>query len=142
MKSYTLVLLSCMALCGCVKDEATKTSIAVLEKKVAALEAVSNAQAEALQKLLAIPSGVAEKQQSFPAFDAEHSITLSAGQSVILAQGQKAKVPHGTAIVQPGPGGNACMLNGQQNTINAGPGVIVTVSINASGPADNLVIVK
>lgn len=83
-----------------------------------------------------------DRPSAFPQFDHEHTITLSAGQSVILARGQSAKVPFGSIVVQPGPGGSAVTLNGQKNTVNAGPGAIVSVPVDATGPADNLVIVK
>ena len=142
MKIHSAILLSGLALCGCAQSDTTKSNLAALEKKVAALEASSKAQQEALQKLSGSGPSVAGKPHGFPEFDDQHSIVLSAGQSVILARGQKAKVPYGTSVVQPGPGGRAVTLNGQMNTIDAGPGVIVTVPANASGPADNLVIVK
>jgi hypothetical protein len=83
-----------------------------------------------------------EAPRAFPYFDPDYTITLAAGQSVILARGQRAKAPFGTAVIQPGPGGGAVTLNGQKNTVNASPGVIVSVPAEATGPADNLVIVK
>jgi hypothetical protein len=142
MKILSVILLSASALCGCAPDEAANARLAALEKKVAALEAASEAQKVALQKApVSVPPGT-QNSHSFPEFDGEHSITLRAGQSVILARGQTAKVPAGTAVLQPGPGGSGANINGQKNTVNAGPGVIVTVATDASGPADNLVIVK
>jgi hypothetical protein len=83
-----------------------------------------------------------ETPRAFPYFDQDHTITLTAGQSVILARGQRAKAPFGTVVIQPGPGGSAVTLNGQKNTVNAFPGVIVSAPADATGPADNLVIVK
>jgi hypothetical protein len=83
-----------------------------------------------------------DKPIGFPAFDRDHTITLGPGQSVILARGQTARVPFGTAVIQSGPGGKAVTINGQKNTVNAGAGVIVSAPVDASGPADNLVIVK
>ncbi len=83
-----------------------------------------------------------EAPRAFPYFDREHTITLAAGQSVILARGQKAKIPYGSIVIQPAAGGRAITLNGQKNTVDAGPGVIVSVPVDATGPADNVVTVK
>ncbi len=134
MKIHSVILLLGSVLCGCAPDKATKASLAALEQKVSVLEAASKA-------TVAVPS-ITQKLHSFPEFDGEHSITLSAGQSVILARGQTAKAPPGTTVIQPGPGGSVANINGQKNTVHAGPGVIVTVAANASGLADNLVIAK
>lgn len=92
--------------------------------------------------LLLLAGCVTEKPGGLPQFDENRTITLGAGQSVILARGQRAKTPSGTTVIQPGPGGNAVMINGQNNTVNAGAGVIVSVSANATGPADNIVIAQ
>jgi hypothetical protein len=83
-----------------------------------------------------------EKPNGFPQFDRDNTITLGPGQSVILARGQTVKVPFGSAVIQPGPGGSAVILNGQKNTVAAAAGAIVTVPVNAAGPADNLVVSK
>jgi hypothetical protein len=77
-----------------------------------------------------------------PYFDQEQTITLGAGQSVILARGQSAKAPFGVTVIGPGPGGTSVILNGQKNTVNSHPGVIVSVPTDATGPADNLIVVK
>jgi hypothetical protein len=84
----------------------------------------------------------AEAPTAFPYFDQGQTITLSAGQSVILARGQRAKAPFGVTVIEPGPGGSTVILKGQKNTVNARPGVIVTVPTDATGPADNFVVVK
>ena len=134
MKLCTTILLSGLALSGCAPDESTKAAVSALEKRVAAFEA--------LQKAPTPDPVVAKSQNDFPVFDDQHSITLTAGQSVILARGQTAKVPAGTVIIQPGPNANGFNIQGQRNTVNAGAGVIVCVSIDASGAADNLVTAK
>lgn len=77
-----------------------------------------------------------------PAFDETQTVTLSAGQRVVLARGQTAKVPYGTTVVQPGPNGSGVVLAGQKNTVEASAGVIVTVPADASGPADNVVVAR
>jgi len=87
---------------------------------------------------LALASQSGQPASGFPQFDSNNTITLRAGQSVILAGGQTAKVPYGTVVSQ--PGGGTATLKGQKNTIRAGGGVIVSVPVGASGPADNLVV--
>ncbi len=89
-----------------------------------------------------ILGAIAGKPDSFPTFDKNHTITLRPGDSVILARGQRANVPFGTSVIQPGPGGGAAVLKGQKNTVDAGAGVIVTVPVDATGPADNVVVAK
>lgn len=59
---------------------------------------------------------------------------------MILAAGQTAEVPYGTAVRE--PGGGSIIINGQKNTINATGGVIVSVPVSATGPADNIVTAK
>ena len=92
--------------------------------------------------MLVLASIAAEKPQSFPEFDSKHTITLRPGQSVILAAGQKANAPYGTTVVQPGAGGQVIQINGQKNMVDAGPGVIVSVPVDAGGPADNIIRVR
>jgi len=78
----------------------------------------------------------------FPAFNKDHVIVLTAGQSVILARGQRALVPFGSSVIQPGPKHNEVTLNGQKNTVYTEAGAIVTVPVDAAGTSDNIVIAK
>jgi len=94
----------------------------------------------ALCAVIASTAVPTKQGNGFPQFDADHTITLSAGQSVILASGQKAKVPYGTTVSQ--PGGGSAMLNGHGNKVNATGGAIVSVPVDAAGSADNTVIAK
>jgi len=79
---------------------------------------------------------------SFPHFDEKGFITLSPGQSIILAGGQTALVPFGTTVVFPAATPGSANILGQKNTVHAFPGTIVAVPINAFGPADNVVFAK
>ena len=94
----------------------------------------------AILAAVGVASHSTDSTNGFPQFDGDHTITLRAGQSVILASGQKAKVPYGTAVRE--PGGGSAVLKGHGNNVNATGGVIVSVPVDAVGPADNIVIAK
>lgn len=65
--------------------------------------------------------------------------TLQAGQSLTLSAGQSVNVPAGTTVQS---GTNTVNVYGHNNTINTFAGAVVTVSANATGPADNVVTAK
>ena len=65
---------------------------------------------------------------------------LAAGESIVLGSGQSVAVPSGTTIVW--PDGTKVTLKGHQNIVNTTTGAVITVSQEATGPADNIVIAK
>ncbi|MBE1163015.1 hypothetical protein [Dyella acidiphila] len=65
--------------------------------------------------------------------------TISAGQSVTLTAGQRFKAQSGLVLTQ--PGGGKLTMNGHGNTINDHAGDILSVPPDATGAADNLVVV-
>ena len=64
--------------------------------------------------------------------------TLVAGQTVTLNAGDKVLVLAGTTVST--PDGNKIVLSGHSNTTNVRAGSTVSVPANATGAADNLVI--
>lgn len=65
---------------------------------------------------------------------------LAAGKSIVLGSGQSVAVPSGTTIVA--PDGTTITLKGHRNVVNTTTGAVITVSYEATGPADNIVIAK
>jgi hypothetical protein len=65
-------------------------------------------------------------------------LTLKAGQTAILVAGQSIRFPARTTVCA--PAGQNMMVQGNKNTINAVPGTIVAVALNATGESDNVVI--
>jgi len=88
--------------------------------------------------LLGLSSCATQPAGWVPQFDSSNTIVLRPGQSIILAKGQTAKVPFGTAVHM--VNGGSVTLMGHMNTINAAGGVIVSVPVDATGPADNVVL--
>lgn len=72
--------------------------------------------------------------------DVSQAITLAAGKSAILSGGQEAMVPYGTSVIMPGR--RPILLFGHRNTVSTDPGTIVSVPVDAEGPADNTVIAR
>ncbi len=65
---------------------------------------------------------------------------LAAGNSIVLGSGQSVAVPSGTTIVW--PDGTKVTLKGHHNIVKTTSGAVVTVSYEATGPADNIVIAE
>jgi hypothetical protein len=67
------------------------------------------------------------------------ALTLSAGTSVTLGPGQMLLVPAGTTVTA---NGGTSSLQNHLGTITTSAGSVVAVPANASGPADNVVMVR
>ena len=65
---------------------------------------------------------------------------LAAGEAIVLAAGQSVAVPPGTTILA--PNGSIVTLNSHRNVVHTTIGTVVSVSLGATGAADNIVIVK
>lgn len=74
-----------------------------------------------------------------PHVNQEQVMTLGAGQRVILTGGQRAKIPSGFTVTQ--PGGSELINRGHGNTVSVNAGAVVSVPVDATGSADNLIIV-
>jgi hypothetical protein len=84
-------------------------------------------------------SGCAVKTSSAPSHvDLRQTITLHAGQNVTLKSGQKALAPEGVTLSS---GNGEFKITGHGMTLKGHTEVTVSVPIDATGPADNLIIV-
>lgn len=84
------------------------------------------------------PASIAAPTRQPEATNPQPLLVLSAGQTAILVAGQSARFPAGTTLCV--PNGQNVKVFGQKNTVNATPGTIIAVPLNASGEADNIVI--
>jgi hypothetical protein len=87
----------------------------------------------------------AQTNQAKISSDQSRTITLRAGQSLILASNERIEAPSGVFAAEPDKSGRdngKIVMNGHGNTLSVPPGVTISVPTDAVGPADNLVIAQ